>query len=169
MNPEKDLLKILEEFSKKLPKFPDGRINYTNSDYAPIMSIFVKYKDEVLLLKRSDKVNVYKGKWNSLTGYLDKPNFIEQIAEEAEEELDLGEEYFSKLLFGDSYEIIDSKINKKFIIFPVLLELKEKPEIKLNWENTDYRWIKPEELNDFDIIPDVEEGLKRAIASKQYE
>jgi len=160
---ENELLNIIEEFSKKLPKFPDGRINYTNSNSAPIVSIFVKYKDEFLLLKRSDKVNVYKGKWNSLTGYLDKPNFIEQIVEEVEEELGFGKEYFLSTQFGDHYEIFDDKINKKWIIFPVLLELNDKPDIRLNWENSEYKWIKPGELNNFDIIPDVEEGLKKLL------
>jgi len=73
---EAKIFKLLKEFSKKLPKFEDGRINYSCSDEAPVITIFVRYKDKILLLKRSDKVAAYKGKWNTIAGYLDeiRPN-----------------------------------------------------------------------------------------------
>ncbi len=53
------LEKILQEFSEKLPKFPDGRIDYSGSDKAPVLTCFVKFGDKILLLKRSDKVRTY--------------------------------------------------------------------------------------------------------------
>ena len=34
----------IQKFSDKLPKFPDGRINYSNSKIAPVITIFIKYK-----------------------------------------------------------------------------------------------------------------------------
>jgi len=42
------------------------------------------------------------------------------------------------------------------------VDLKKKPDIKLNWEHTEYRWIKPEELKKFDIVPSLDNSLKRA-------
>lgn len=39
------LRKLLEEFSEKLPKFPDGRIDYSLSDKAPVLTCFVKFQN----------------------------------------------------------------------------------------------------------------------------
>lgn len=59
---EQKMLEIIKEFAKKLPKFPDGRIDYSNSDIAPVITVFVRYKDKILILKRSDKVRAYQRK-----------------------------------------------------------------------------------------------------------
>jgi hypothetical protein len=51
---------IIVYFRKKLPKFPDGRIDYHGSKENFVFNIWIQYKDQVLLLKRSDKVGAYK-------------------------------------------------------------------------------------------------------------
>jgi len=164
MRKEEKILKIIEEFSKKLPKFKDGRINFANSDIAPVITVFIKYKDRILLLKRSEKVLTYKGKWNSVTGYLDEIKPIrEKVAGEVEEELGIKKNNISSILIGESYEFKDNEINKTWIVFPVLVELENEPEVKLDWEHTEYKWIKPEELENFDVVPNLKESLKRVV------
>jgi isopentenyldiphosphate isomerase len=161
---EEKILKTIEEFSKKLPKFQDGRINYSNSDIAPVITVFLKYKDRILLLKRSEKVLTYKGKWNSVAGYLDEiKSTREKVLEEIEEELEINKNDILSILIGESYNFKDNKINKTWIIFPVLVEFKNESEIKLDWEHTEYKWIKPDELDNFDIVPNLKESLKRVI------
>jgi ADP-ribose pyrophosphatase YjhB (NUDIX family) len=151
---EKEILKIIKRFDEKLPKFPDGRINYSNSDAAPVITVFVKYDDKILLMKRSDKVSTYRGKWNPVAGYLDESKPIrEKVLEEMREEIGVKENSIESIRIGKSYELTDTEINKTWITFPVLVELKNKPDIKLDWEHTEYRWIKPEELKNFDTIP----------------
>jgi isopentenyldiphosphate isomerase len=161
---EEKILKIVKDFSKKLPKFEDGRIDYSNSDTAPVITIFIKYEDKILLLKRSDKVLTYKGKWNTVAGYIDELKSIqEKIKEEVREELGIEENNFSSIFIGESYEFKDEKINKTWIVFPVLVELKNEPEIKLDWEHTEYKWVKPEEIESFDIVSNLNESLKRVV------
>ena len=67
---ETEILKLIKEFAEKLPKFPDGRIDYHNSDTAPVVDVFVKYQGKILILKRSNEVSNYQGKWNCISGYL---------------------------------------------------------------------------------------------------
>ena len=81
---EQKILNIIKEFSERLPKFSDGRIDYSNSNIAPVIIVFIKYKNKILLLKRSDKVRIYQGKWNTVAGYLDE---IKPIQEKALEEI----------------------------------------------------------------------------------
>jgi 8-oxo-dGTP diphosphatase len=159
---EEKILKIIKDFSKNLPKFEDGRINYSNSDTAPVITVFIKYEDKILLLKRSDKVLTYKGKWNTVAGYLDELKSIqEKIIGEVKEELRIEENNIFSIFIGESYEFKDKKIGKTWIIFPVLVELKNEPEIKLDWEHTQYKWIKMDELENFDIVSSLKESFKR--------
>ena len=144
---EQKIFETVKEFAKKLPKFSDGRINYSSSDVAPVIAIFVKHKDKILILKRSNKVRVYQNKWNTVAGYLDELKPIrEKILEEVKEELGVDKNNISKIHLGKPYKFTDENVNKTWIVHPVLIELKSKPEIRLDWEHTEYKWIEPKEL-----------------------
>lgn len=159
-----EILEVIEQFSEKLPKFPDGRIDYSNSDIAPVITVFVKVDDELLLLKRSDKVRTYKGEWNTVAGYLDEIRPVkEKVLEELKEEVGINRELIFKVSIKDYYEFKDTKIDKTWIITPVLVELKEKPEIKLDWEHSEYKWVKEEELERFNIVADLKNTFKKAL------
>lgn len=161
---EKNALNLLKRFSDGLPKFEDGRIDYSNSDKAPVITVFVRYKDKILLLKRSDKVRTYQGKWNTIAGYLDEVKPIkEKVLEELREEIGIHENNIINIKYFDAYEIDDKKINKIWIVHPVLVEMKEKPEIKLDWEHTEYKWISPDEIRDYDTVIDLYRTLKMVL------
>ena len=163
-NQEIELMKTVENFAKKLPKFPDGRIDYSNSDSAAVITVFIKYKDEILILKRSDKVSTYQGRWNTVAGYLDelKPIY-EKILEEINEEIGVKKENILSYKIGKSYTFKDIKVNKTWIVYPVIVELKNKPDIKLDWGHTEYKWIKPDELIKYKMVSKIEESLRRAL------
>jgi 8-oxo-dGTP pyrophosphatase MutT (NUDIX family) len=159
---ESDVIKKLQELSKSYSHFPDGRINYTGTTYAPVVNVFIKFGDEILLLKRSDKVANYKGKWNSIGGFIDEPMPIEQKAiGEAEEELGISKSMIKRVIAGKPYELYDPEIKKTWLTCPFVIEMLSKPEIRLDFEASEYRWIKPSQLKEFDIIY----GLERAYAA----
>ena len=160
---EEEIFNTIKEFAKRLPKFSDGRIDYSNSNIAPVITVFIKYKDELLLLKRSNKVRAYQGKWNVVAGYLDELKPVRKKAlEEIEEELKIPESNILSIYVGESYEFIDTKIKKTWIICPILVELKNKPKIVLDWEHTEYKWIKLKELKIFDIVSNLDKSLENA-------
>ncbi|NCF75307.1 MAG: NUDIX domain-containing protein [Xanthomonadaceae bacterium] len=154
---------IIKKFSEKLPKFSDGRIDYSNSDKAPVLVCF-KYQNDILLLKRSDKVRTYQGLWNTVAGYLDEPKpVIQKAYEEVSEEISVGKKNILKTKIGDSFKFYDKDIKKIWIIFPVLIELKFKPAIKLDWEHTDYKWIKIREIKKYNVIPHLDKTLAKVL------
>ena len=157
MNNESEILEIITVFSNKLSKFPDGRINYSNSNKAPVLNILVKHEDKILLLKRSDKVRAYQGLWNCVGGYLDEIRPIkEKVLEELTEELKITEPMIKDIKFGEHYEFDDKTIQKTWIIQPVLVELKAKPKITLDWEHTDFKWIEKDDLKEFNHVPGLD-------------
>jgi len=158
-----DIDELLKEF-ENLPRSPEGRIDYHQSNKALVMNCFVKYKDKVLILKRSNEVLNYKEQWNSIGGFIDEAKPIEKkVLEELKEEIGIEKDKILDIKVKDSWELFDPEINKTWIIFPVLVELKENPEIKLDWEHTEYKWIKPEEIMNYDIIYRLEDNLKRVL------
>ncbi len=160
---DKKITEILKELDKTLPKFPDGRIDYSKSSVALVITVFIRYKDKILLLKRSDKVSTYKGKWNTVAGYLDEIKPLEEkILEELKEEIGVEKDIISSIILGDPFEFKDERIGKKWIVTPALVELR-KPEIKLDWEHTEYRWVDPEEIRNFETVPNLDLSLKRVL------
>lgn len=156
--------KVLREFSERLPKFSDGKIDYSNSNKAPVLTCFVKFENKILLLKRSDKVRAYQGLWNSVAGYLDEFRPLEEKAyEELREELGITSDLIKQVTLGQPYELTDSKAQKIWVIFPMLVELNKEPVIKLDWEHTDFKWIDPAELKSFDIVPDLDKTLAKVL------
>ena len=159
-----NIKEILKEFDN-LPRFDDGRINYKGHKKSVGIFCCVKYRDEILLLKRSDKVATYKNKWSCVTGYYDEPvPVIDKIMEELSEEIVLDENDILKIREYDSWIFRDPPNKTISIQFPVLVELITKPEVKLNWEHTDYKWVKKEEVNSYDTVLNVKSNLDIILA-----
>jgi len=155
--------KVLNEF-RNLPKFPDGRINYSNSKRAPVIHCFVKYQEKILLLKRSKQVNIYPEKWNSVGGYIDQPFSPQEIALiELKEELGIEKNNIKRIKEVASFEFYDKSIDRTWIIHPILAELKHDPEIRLDWEHTEYQWIKPREITNYQIVPKLDHLLSKLL------
>ena len=113
----KKIIEKLKLIEKNLPKFKDGRINYSNSNIALVLTCFIQVKNEILILKRSDKVATYKGMWNTVASYID--DYVplkEKVTEELNEEISLNESQIEKFRIGKNYEFTDKKINKTWIV-----------------------------------------------------
>ncbi len=159
-----DIKEILKE-SKKLPRFEDGRIDYSKADKAPVLIVFIQDPEgKILLLRRSEKVMAYRGMWSSLAGFIDEDKPIkEKVLEELSEELEIKREMIEEMVMGENYEYHDVKKKRTWWRFPVLVKLKLRPEIKLDWEHTELKWVKLGEVSKYEMPPGTEESLMRLI------
>ena len=123
-----------------------------------VVSCFIKKNNKILILKRSEKVGSYRGKWATVSGYVEKNEKPEQTAlKEIREEI--GAE--AKLIrMGEIIHVKDNEGN--WCIHPFLFEIKS-GNIKIDWEHTDYRWIKPEEIKNYDTVPMLKESLENVL------
>ena len=48
--------------------------------------------------------------------------------------------------------------NHEWLIFPFLFSVNN-PKIRLNWENSEFRWIHPSDLIKFQTVPSLEKVL----------
>lgn len=166
----KDQLKTqLHVLSTVLPKFEDGRIDYTNATEAPVVNIVVMYNERMLLLKRSDQVLTYKGMWNCVGGYIDSYDDPDKfVIKELEEELGILESDIMLLELGIPIIKEDKSIPITWHIYPYLVTLASKPEIILDYEHTECAWIDPVTITEYETVPGLEK-LYDHLTSEDHE
>lgn len=137
------------------------KIDYTNKKVAPVLICFVRYNNKFLLLKRSDKVLAYKNLWSSLAGFIDDEQSVEdKIVEEITEELGLNKTDIAKIIKGEVYTFKDKKIDRDWVRHLFVVDILN-PNIKLDWEHTDYKWVDTNEVNKYKTTPGFAEDLSK--------
>ena len=132
--------------------------------YTIIVTSFLKNQDKILILKRSQNVKSMKGLWSGVSGVIEnQENPLKRAEIEIFEEIGIRTNEIKLLKSGDELDIISPQYkNHKWHVFPFLFDTK-KTEIKLNWENSDYKWIEIGELEKFETVPNLENVLARLI------
>lgn len=125
-----------------------------------IVTSFLKNSDKILILRRSEKVKTMKGLWAGISGIIEKDEVpLERAKIEIFEELGIKEEQIKLLKSIDEIRIESPQYeNHEWEIFPFLFEVND-PEIKLNWENSEYKWINPNEISNYKTVPSLEQVL----------
>jgi len=127
-----------------------------------IVTSFLINSGEILLLKRSEKVKSMKNLWAGISGIIEGDEEpIERAKIEIFEEVGIKKSEITLVKQGD-LTIIESPQydNHEWKVYPFLFSCNER-EIKLNWENSDSKWININELNDFTTVPSLDKVLAR--------
>lgn len=125
-----------------------------------IVTSFIRNNEKFLLLKRSNKVKTMKGLWAGISGIIENNEEpIRRAKIEIYEEIGLTEDKIKFVRSSAKMKVHSPQYeNHEWEIFPFLFEA-ENPEIKLNWENSDYRWISVEEIKNYQTVPSIEKVL----------
>ena len=125
-----------------------------------IVTSFITDNNKVLLLKRSQKVKTMKGLWAGISGIIEKDEEpLSRAKIEIFEELGIPEDAISLLKASEQIKVESPQYkNHQWEIFPFLFKVKE-PKIKLNWENSEYRWINSDEISNYETVPNLEKVL----------
>jgi 8-oxo-dGTP pyrophosphatase MutT (NUDIX family) len=125
-----------------------------------IVTSFIKNKDKLLILKRSDKVRSMKELWSGVSGIIEKGETpINRAKIEIFEETGIIEDKITLVKSIEKIEISSPQYkNHEWIVFPFLFETKQ-TEIKLNWENSECQWINVIELKNYETVPSLDKIL----------
>ena len=125
-----------------------------------IVTSFIKDNEKLLILKRSDKVKSMKGLWAGISGIIEKNEEpLKRAKIEIFEEVGIIEDKITLVRSVKEMRINSPQYeNHEWGIFPFLFEAKN-PIIKLNWENSEFKWINKEELKNYDTVPSLQKVL----------
>ncbi len=125
-----------------------------NIEPVEVVTSILYYQGKILLLKRSEKVSTYKGKWAGVSGY--KENLTPEKAAKKEIMEETGIKNPILIKKGGHIFLRDGTRLWKIYIF--LWEV-DSEKISIDWEHTEYQWIEPEKIKNFDTVP----GLKNVV------
>ncbi len=125
-----------------------------------IVTSFIRDNEKLLILKRSDKVKSMKGLWAGISGIIEKNEEpLKRAKIEIFEEVGITEDMITLVRSSEEMRINSPQYeNHEWEIFPFLFEVKN-PVIKLNWENSDFKWINVEELENYETVPSLQKVL----------
>ncbi len=131
-----------------------------------VVTVFLSHQGKILILKRSQKVGTYQGKWAGISGYLEGDESpAERAVKEIREETGLDSDSVTKKREGIVLRAFDRSDRRLWLVHSFLFEA-QRSDIKLDWEHTETRWIEPRELPALDAVPKLKEGLDRVLAPR---
>jgi translation initiation factor 2B subunit (eIF-2B alpha/beta/delta family) len=96
-----------------------------------------------------------------VSGYLEgDEDPLQRARTEIEEELGLDPDQASFVRGGNVLRAFDEDVSTVWVVHPFLFKSKCR-DLRLDWEHTEHRWIKPDQLSSFDTVPKLKEAYDR--------
>ena len=125
-----------------------------------IVTSFVTSQEKILILKRSQKVKSMKGLWGAVSGIIEGDEEpLHRAKIEIYEEIGAKPDVIQLLKAGKDMTVSSPQYpDHQWHIFPFLFKMQT-TQILLNWENTSYKWISPDEITQYKTVPNLDEVL----------
>lgn len=125
-----------------------------------VVTCFIESSGEILLLRRSQQVGSYQGKWAGVSGYVET-TADEQSLTEIREETSLQSTDLELLKKGEPLSVEDDELGVRWVVHPYLFQVKDRSKIRTDWEHLETRWIAPTDIGKFTTVPRLKETLDR--------
>ena len=125
-----------------------------------VVTCFLESENKILILRRSEQVGSYQGKWAGVSGYIEKAA-DEQALTEIEEETSLHQQDLKLIKRGKPLLIKDERLGVNWVVHPYLFHIKDRNKIKIDWEHKEMRWIDPKDMDNYQTVPNLKQTLAR--------
>ncbi|RQG96506.1 NUDIX domain-containing protein [Natrarchaeobius chitinivorans] len=116
-----------------------------------VVTAFLRNDGDVLLMRRSDAVGTYAGRWGGVSGYAEgDPD--EQVRVEIAEETGL-EDDVSFVRSGRPVSVEDPALEREWVVHPSLFDCTSRA-VELSEEHDAFEWIQPTEM----LVDDLGSG-----------
>jgi len=133
-----------------------------NSQEREVVTCFLESGGRILLLRRSQQVGSYQGKWAGVSGYIES-NADAQALIEIGEETGLYGEDLRLVRKGQPLEVEDEKLGMRWLVHPYLFHINGRRKVRTDWEHEETKWIKPGDIGKFETVPMLKETLERVL------
>ena len=140
-----------------------------NVKFKKVVTSFIRHRGKILVLRRSEKVGTYKGKWAGVSGYLEDPTPLAQALREINEETGLTGSEVTLVSSGKPLEVPDPELGFSWLVHPFLFETGEPGKIRLDWEHVEMKWVEPALLRQLPTVPGLAEAYARCLHGHENE
>ena len=138
-------------------------------DERRVVTAFLTRGNQVLLLRRTDRVSTYKGRWAGVSGSVEAGSTpIEQAIQEIEEETGLSNADAIPVLAGQSLDFVDDALNRRWVVHPFRFRVSDEAKIRLDWEHSEAVWTEPAQLERMSTVPRLFDGWRRVAFLPQW-
>lgn len=125
----------------------------------PVVSAFLRHRGRFLVLRRSERVGSFQGRWSAVSGYIEgREDPRRRALQEIREETGVTGARFR----GAAEPLITRHEKTAFVVHPFLFDVGSR-RVRLDWENVEYRWIAPAELGSLETVPRLGDVLDRLL------
>ena len=118
----------------------------------------LKFKEKILIMKRSQKVGSFQGFYGMVAGYIEPDETPDEAAiKEVEEEAGLRQDQFKLIKKGEPFKV--AKDGRSWVVHPYLFEVNM-DEIKIDWEHDNFEWILPKDLKKYNYVPGLDKIIE---------
>ena len=119
----------------------------------PVVACILRHEGRIALLKRSQAVGSSPGRWHCITGFIEGGTGpLEQALTEIGEETGLSGDGIALVTAPPPICIERPHQGWVWVIYPFLFDTLS-PDLRLDWEHDEYRWIDASELVSMDVVP----------------
>ncbi len=127
-----------------------------------VVTAFLEHDGKFLIVRRSQKVGTYQGRWSGISGYLEHEP-LQQALIEIREETGIAEDDVELVKQAEPLEVLDRDQDRRWLVHPFLFHVKRPDTIRLDWENLELRWIMPADIDNYATVPALKETLVRCL------
>jgi predicted aconitase with swiveling domain/8-oxo-dGTP pyrophosphatase MutT (NUDIX family) len=129
-----------------------GRLQISNVTEKHVVTVIVRSRGKILLLRRSGKVGSYRGQWAGVSGFIEHDEGDEEAARrELLEEINMPKPSITKKLEPQMFRDGDTV----WCVHPFLVDAKD-PKVRTDWEHEAYEWVAPKDVSGYSTVPGLQ-------------
>lgn len=139
-----------------------GHVDLPEVTAKPVVSAFLRNRGRFLVVQRSQEVGTFQGRWSAVSGYVEGDEDPKERARiEIQEETAIRASRFRRA----GTPLYTRHGTTAFVVHPFLFDVATRA-VKLDWENVEFRWVRPDELASFETVPRLADVLSRLLPSE---
>lgn len=130
-----------------------GQMDFTHARWAPVINCVLYYEGKILVVRRSDDMELYPGHWSGISGFLDDQYGLrEKAEEEIREEIGMTSDHVESIELGEIFDQESPEYGKTWVVHPLLVRVNT-DQVMLNWEGAEWKWASIEEARSLTLLP----------------
>ena len=132
-----------------------------------VVTCFLESEGRVLLLRRSERVDTYQGRWAGISGFVEGHPDVQALVEIDEETSLHGKGDLEFIAKSEPLVVEDEELGIRWVVHPYLFHVHDRSKIKIDWEHQEAKWIAPGDIDNYQTVPMLKETLARVYKLKK--